>query len=125
MCTDRRKGVTLAATAQDRIFAARDVHVVNHLRGIACKLDRNLDIVRGQASAIFDDHTADENDVGNFVRRQCGVGELWNGQARAPKIECRSRERDKEDREKEPGQHGVVNSSIARAARQWGFWIKN
>jgi len=119
---DGGESVALAAAAQDGIFRASDLQVMNHRRGLRVKLNCNFDIGCGLAPAIFYDDAANENDVGNFIRRQPGVCENRNVEARLPIIKSPTDDNDNEQQENEPGQHdgSIVAQPIVRGNGSFG-----
>src|SRR5581483_9052962 len=119
---DGGESVALAAAAQDGIFRASDLQVMNHRCGLRVKLNCNFDIGCGLAPAIFYDDAANENDVGNFIRRQPGVCENRNVEARLPIIKSPTDDNDNEQQENEPGQHdgSIVAQPIVRGNGSFG-----
>lgn len=102
------KSMSFAAASQNRRLGTGDVHVMNHRRLVTLKFDGDLDVRGGLAAAIFDEHAANKNHIGDFVRGELRVCELGDILSRLPIVERHSRKDQQENRDKEPGPHSFA-----------------
>lgn len=94
---DGCKGVSFTAASQYGIFGAVHLHVMNHWRALAVKLDRDFYVGGRLTPAIFHEDAADQNHVRNFVRGERCMAEVCNVEARFPNVDSRNNKGDEEE----------------------------